>query len=103
MPLQLPHDPEALAAFCNRHRVEGFYVFGSAVRGDLRPDSDVDVMLAFGPETAPSLFDLGGMQQELEALFGRRVDLVTREAVELMQNPIRRANILAGAERVDAA
>ncbi len=53
-------------------------MFGSAIREDFRPDSDVDVMITMEPDAQISLFDLAGMQVELETLFGRSVDLVEK-------------------------
>ena len=50
MPLTIPYDFEALSAFCHRHGVSGFFVFGSVARGDSRPDSDIDVLLEFRPQ-----------------------------------------------------
>jgi predicted nucleotidyltransferase len=66
-----------LADFCQRHRVKRLSFFGSILRDDFRPDSDVDVLVEFNPGQTPSLLTLGGMQQELNSLFGREVDLKT--------------------------
>lgn len=72
-------DPAKLDEFCTRHRVRTLRVFGSFARGDQRPDSDIDVLLEFQPGVDPDLFELGGMQQDLSALFCREVDLKTAE------------------------
>lgn len=88
---------EALAAFCRRWHVVELAVFGSAVRGELRPDSDVDVLVTFDPKTQPGLFDVARMQEELEELVGREVDVMTRQAVEQSPNEIRRRAILESA------
>jgi len=66
-----------IADFCRRHRVARLSLFGSILRDDFRPDSDVDILVEFEPSTTVSLFDLGGMLMELRALLGRDVDLRT--------------------------
>lgn len=86
--------------FCRRCRVRELSLFGSVLRDDFGPDSDVDVLISF-EEAAPwSLFDLVTMQDELEAIFDRRVDLVEREG---LRNPFRRRAILASREVLHAA
>jgi uncharacterized protein len=103
MTLQIPIDSADLAAFCRKWSVREFAVFGSALRGDFGPESDVDVMVAFSTEAHPSLFDLAQMRDELAELFGREVDLVTRRGVESSRNPIRRDAILSTAEVIHVA
>ena len=69
-------DAEKIAEFCRRHGIVRLSLFGSILRDDFRPDSDIDVLVEFdGP--SPSLLDLGGMQVELTEMFGRFVDLKT--------------------------
>ena len=78
----IPHasvDLAKLAGFCVRNRVAALRVYGSVIRGDAGPDSDIDVLLEFEPGVDPDLFELGGMQQDLSDLFGREVDLKTPE------------------------
>lgn len=70
-------DSEKIAEFCRRHGVTKLSLFGSILREDFRPDSDVDVLVEFGPEGTPSLLDLGGMLVELTQMLGRLVDLKT--------------------------
>lgn len=70
-------DEGRLAELCRRHGVRTVSLFGSAVRGELREDSDVDVLVEFEPGTRVSYFTLGGLQQDLSDLFGRHVDLKT--------------------------
>lgn len=70
--------PEAsLADLCRRHRVRRLALFGSILRDDFRPESDVDLLVEFLPGVAYSLLDLGAMVMELRALLGREVDLKT--------------------------
>jgi predicted nucleotidyltransferase len=80
--------------FCRRWQVSELALFGSVLRDDFRPDSDVDVLVTFAPGAHWSLFDMVRMQKELESLLGREVDLVERKAVEQSENYIRRKKIL---------
>jgi len=89
---------ETIAAFCQRWRVNELALFGSALRQDFDGDSDIDILISFDRNAAWSLIDLVRMQEELEMLLGREVDLVERRAVEKSQNYIRRKHILSTAE-----
>jgi predicted nucleotidyltransferase len=74
----LPKD--ALAKFCRERGIRRLAVFGSALRADFGPDSDIDLLVEFEPDRIPTLFDIAGMEQELSALLGgRKVDLRTPE------------------------
>jgi len=86
--------------FCKKWRVKEFSIFGSFLRDDFCEDSDVDVLLTFFKDAHYSLFDLLEMQEELETLFGREVDLVEKEG---LRNPIRRKSILKNREIIYAA
>jgi predicted nucleotidyltransferase len=77
--------------------VAGLELFGSVLRDDFRPDSDVDLLITFQPDADWSLLDHAAMEEELAELLGRPVDLLTRRAVMRSANPIRRASILADA------
>lgn len=68
---------EALAAFCRRHRVRRLALFGSVLREDFRPDSDVDVLVEFEPRARAGFLKLAAMELELGDLLGRKVDLRT--------------------------
>ncbi|RJP52329.1 MAG: DNA polymerase subunit beta [Anaerolineaceae bacterium] len=96
---RIPFDPKKIAAFCKRWKISEFSFFGSVLREDFRPDSDVDVLVSFEPNAGWSLFDLVSMQEELEVMFKRKVDLVEKEAI---RNPYRRHAILAGREIIHA-
>ena len=87
-----------IAEFCKRWNISEFAVFGSALRADFRPDSDVDVLVSFEPQTHVTLFDMVHMQDELKAIFGREVDLVSKRGVESSRNYLRRKKILESAE-----
>jgi uncharacterized protein len=94
---------EALAGFCEKWNVIELAVFGSVLRKDFRPDSDIDVLVTFAPNAKRGLLVLAEMQQELAGLFGRKVDLGTRGGVEQDSNPYRRKGILQSAEVIYAA
>ena len=80
-----------IEALCHKWMVREFSLFGSVLRDDFRSDSDIDVLVSFQPEHPWSLFDLLDMQDELSALLGRPVDLVTKGS---LRNPFRRHEIL---------
>lgn len=81
-----------VSAFCRRWKITEFSLFGSILRDDFGPKSDVDVLVTFSPGAPWGLFDLMAMQDELEALFGRSVDLVETAG---LRNPFRRHAILS--------
>lgn len=88
--------PEAeIERFCRHWKISEFGLFGSVLREDFRPDSDVDVLVTFSPDARWSLFDMVRMERDLEAILGRPVDLVERKAVESSENYIRRKHILS--------
>ena len=81
-----------LAALCRKYHVRRLGLFGSAARGELAPESDVDLLIEFEPGKAPSLWAEPEMREAFGALFGgRRVDLVPPQ---VMENPYRRKSIL---------
>ena len=79
MPLRISVDRERIAEFCRKHHIQKLAVFGSALREDFRPDSDVDVLVWFVPEEHITLFDMVAMEDELTEIIGRKVDLRTPE------------------------
>ena len=91
-------DKDRIAEFCRKWNVVEFALFGSVLRDDFRPDSDVDVLVSFSSDSHTTLFDLVHMQDELEGIIGRGVDLVSRRAIEQSRNHIRRRDILRSAE-----
>lgn len=97
---RVPLDRDQVAAFCRKWRIRELSLFGSVLRDDFRPTSDVDVLVTFAPEAEWSLLDHIRMEEELGALLGVKVDLVTRRAVERSPNWIRRRAILESAEPV---
>jgi hypothetical protein len=87
-----------IAAFCKRWNVSEFAIFGSALRADFRPDSDIDVLVSFAPDAKVSLFDMVHMQDELKQIFSRDVDLISKRGVETSRNYLRRKAILESAQ-----
>src|SRR5881296_844742 len=91
---QISIDRDAVQAFCRRHHIKRLAIFGSALRDDFRPDSDVDVLVEFQPGHVPGL-DFVAIERELSGLLqGRRVDMVTPKFL----SPRLRNQILASAE-----
>jgi len=90
-----------LAALCRKYGITRLSLFGSASRGELMSESDVDLMVEFSPEHRASLFDIVAMQDEFPAAFGgRRVDIVTPE---ILLNPSRRDSIVPDLKVIYAA
>ncbi len=95
--IQIPTDK--IAEFCQRWKITEFALFGSVLRDDFRPDSsDVDVLVTFAPDSHWTLFDMVHMEEELESIFGRNVDLVSKRGIEESLNYLRRKNILESTE-----
>lgn len=97
-PIDLPN--EALAEYCRRWRITKLEVFGSVLRDDFGPDSDIDFLVTFDPAARLSLFDLVDAQDELAALICRPVDLVEREPIERSRNWMRRRMILGSTKTI---
>ena len=96
--LKAPLPMSQLAAFCQRWNIARLEVFGSVLRDDCRPDSDVDLLATYAPESHWSLLDRVRMKLELESLLGCSVDLLNRRALEKTSNRQRAAAILAEAQ-----
>ncbi len=98
LPIELPYD--ALEDYCRRWKITRLEVFGSVLRDDFRPESDVDFLVTFDPSLRLSLFDLLNAEDELAVIVGRPVDLVEREPIEQSRNWIRRRSIFGSARMV---
>jgi uncharacterized protein len=98
--VQVSFPRKKLAAFCKRWNVVEFALFGSALRRDFSASSDIDALVSFAPHSDWGLFDHVRMRQELQELFGRNVDLITRRALEQSRNPLLRSEILGTAKVV---
>ena len=75
--VELPQDE--IEAFCRAHNIRWLAVFGSALRSDFGPDSDIDILVEFEPDRIPGLIGFAGMELELTRMLGRKVDLRTPE------------------------
>jgi predicted nucleotidyltransferase len=95
---QIPIPNERLADFCRRWKISELRLFGSALRADFRPDSDLDLLVSFTSDADWSLLDHVATEEELSGILGRKVDLVSRRAIERSSNWIRRKAILESAE-----
>ena len=100
MRLNVEASREEIAAFCERWQVTQLAVFGSALREDFGPESDVDLLVSFEESAHHTLFDMVRMEEELKTIFGRDVDLVERAGIEQSRNHIRREAILESAEAI---
>ena len=96
--LRIPLPMAQIDSFCRRWNIARLEIFGSALRDDFRPDSDVDLLATYAPEARWSLLDRVRMKFELEAMVGRTVDLLNRRALEKARTHARAAAILAQAE-----
>lgn len=99
----IPLPMEAVADFFRRWRIVRLEVFGSVLREDCGPESDVDFLVTWAPDSRIGILDLDAMENELSAIVGRRVDLLSRRAVEGSENWIRRRAILESAQELYAA
>lgn len=90
--LSLGISHQLIERFCRKWNIKELSIFGSALRSDFRPDSDLDVLATFAKDVDWSVFDHGRMSDELSTLVGRRVDIVEQSD---LNNPFRRKEILA--------
>ena len=93
--IEIPH--EKLAEFCKKWKIKELSLFGSVLRDDFGPESDIDVLVSFATGADWGLLDHLQMEEELKAIFGRSVDMVTRRSIERSDNWIRRKAILESA------
>ena len=100
MALAIAIDKARIAEFCRKWQVKEMAIFGSALREDFGPESDVDVLVELAEDAPWSLFDWVDMIDELKAIFGREVDLVEKTG---LRNPFRRHEILSTREIIHAA
>ncbi len=93
---------EKIALFCRKWEISEFSLFGSVLRDDFRPDSDIDILVTFSENARHTLFDLVHMKNELKEILGREVDIISRRGIESSRNYIRRDEILNSAEAIYA-
>jgi uncharacterized protein len=92
-----------LQEFCRKWKIIEFSLFGSVLRDDFRPDSDVDVLVTFSPDSHWRYYHILDMKDELKEIFGREVDVVEKRLVEKSENYVRRKHILSNLETVYVA
>ena len=92
-------DGDQLAELCQRYGATELSLFGSAVRGEMGPDSDIDVMVEFDPAARIGIFKFESLVEGLEALVGRKVDLVTKRGLKPWVRPevLRQARVIYAA------
>jgi len=93
-------DGKVIEAFCKKWRIDEFAFFGSVLRDDFGPNSDINVLVTLAPNAEWDLFDWIAMRDELEAMLGRKVDLVEKTC---LRNPYRRKEILARSQIIYVA
>jgi predicted nucleotidyltransferase len=98
--LGIPIPKEKIKEFCRRWKISDLALFGSVLREDFGPESDIDLLVRFFPEADYGLFDLVRMQEELKEIFGSEVDLVEWTAIMQSRNYIRRKEILGSMEAI---
>ena len=98
MRTEIPIPTAQLSEFCCRWKIAALRVFGSILRDDFNPHSDLDLLVTFAPDADWSLMDHVAMEEELAGIIGRRVDLVSQRALERSANWVRRNAILESAE-----
>jgi predicted nucleotidyltransferase len=89
---------DALASICKKWGIGSVAIFGSAIRDDYSPQSDIDLLIEYLPGVRHSLFEYGSMNEDFSQVFGRTVDLIHAEGIRRSRNPIRREHILRSAK-----
>lgn len=101
--VQISLHMDQIQAFCERWNVTELALFGSVLREDFRPESDVDVLVSFAPNGRWTFAYLEEMENELREIFQRGIDLAERTAIERSPNYLRRRSIISSAQRIYAA
>lgn len=99
--IALPMDK--IADFCRRWQITEFALFGSVLRDDFRPDSDIDVLVTFAPGIRYSLIPYLTMIEEVESILERNVDFLSKRVIEDSHNYVRRKSILQSAKTIYVA
>ena len=89
---------EQIITYCQRWHITQLALFGSVLRDDFSPHSDIDILVTFHPDAQWGLFDLVRMEDELATLTNRKIDLLTKASIEQSRNPLRRQEILQTAQ-----
>lgn len=91
-------ETEQIEQICQQWQIEELALFGSVLRKDFNPQSDIDVLVTFAEDAKITFFDLDAIEKQLSKLFNRSVDVVTKRAIEQSHNWIRQKNILENAQ-----
>jgi len=101
MTVPFPIQPDKLESLCKKWKITELALFGSVLRDDFGPESDVDVLVVFADDAEWSYFDWPAMQDDLSELFGgRKIDLLTKKGVRGSRNPWKKHEILSNAQQV---
>lgn len=100
---RLGMSPNQIAAFCQRWQIVELSLFGSVLRSDFRPDSDIDLLISYAPEAKKGLLTRARIKHGLEDLCGREVDVVVKKSIEESRNSMRRKEILGSAQVIYVA
>ena len=87
--------PDFHSKIISHYHISSIWIFGSATREDYSDESDIDLVVEFEPESRITLLTLASLQTELEKLFGRKVDLITRKAIDDFMNPVLKKEVLS--------
>ncbi len=98
--IEIPIDK--IKRFCTDWQITEFALFGSVLRDDFRPDSDIDVIVKFDANAHPTFLNLEQMEAELKVIFQREIDLLTRQGIETSRNYLRRQEILSSVQVIYA-
>lgn len=90
----IKYSQKELEKFCQRWKIIRLEIFGSAIRDDFKEESDVDLLVEYHPDFHRTLLDMEEMQKDIEEIFQRSVDLITKKSIERSSNPYKRQNIL---------
>ena len=101
--VQIDIPREKIEEFCRKWKITEFSLFGSVLREDFRPDSDVDVLVTFAPDAQWRYYHILDMRDELKGIFLREVDVIEKRLVEKSENYVRRKHILSNLETVYVA
>ena len=96
--ITIPNDK--ITSFCSRWKIASLELFGSALRDDFGADSDIDFLYTYEPDAKRGMLELVRMERELSEILGRKVDMLSRNAVERSNNRLRRSEILNSAKIV---
>ena len=94
---------DEIKQFCHKWQIIEFALFGSVLRDDFRPDSDIDILVSFSPDAKRGLSEMLQMQDELQFIFKREIDLIVKAAIKRSENWLRRKHILESAKIIYAA